>query len=100
MRQQQLSNVPRRRSDGGLSVDLLPRSGRMVSVGGFGISHRSSRVPRHIRPVLTVLLVIATALVVFDAHLLAVLIAPSWWAPVLVCSSWWIAYAVAKDLTT
>ena len=100
MRQQQLSTGPRPRFAGGLSVDLLPRSGRMVSVGGFGISRRSSRVHDRIRRALTVLLVIATALVVVDAHLLAVLIAPSWWAPVLVCGSWWISYAVAKDLTT
>ena len=98
MRQQQLSTGPRRRFAGGHSVDLLPRSGRMVSVGGFGISRRSSRVHRNIRPALTFLLVIATALVVVDAHLLAVLLAPSWWAPVLVAGSWWFACEVAKEL--
>lgn len=98
MRQQQLSTGPRRQSDGGPRGASSDRSARTRIGGGFGILRRSSRAHRNIRPALTFLTVIATALVVVDAHLLAALLAPSWWAPALVAGSWWFACEVAKEL--
>ena len=79
-------------------MDSSSRVVRMGAGGVCGTFTRSSPARWSIRLV-NLLLVIATVLILIDAHLLAVLIAPSWWAPILVGGSWWIAYLIARELT-
>ena len=88
----------RPRSAGGRSVDSSSRVVRMGAGGVCGTFTRLSHARWSIRLV-NLLLVIATVLILIDAHLLAVLIAPSWWAPILVAGSWWITYLIARELT-
>ena len=92
------SSGRRPRSAGGRSVDSSSRVVRMGAGGVCGTFTRLSRARWSIRLV-NLLLAIFAVLILIDAHLLAVLIAPSWWAPLLVAGSWWITYLIARELT-
>ena len=92
------SSGRRPRSAGGHNGASSSRVVRMGAGGVCGTFTRLSHARWSIRLV-NLLLAIFAVLILIDAHLLAVLIAPSWWAPILVAGSWWITYLIARELT-
>ena len=79
----------------------MDSSSRVVRMGAGGVCGTSTRLSpaRWSIRLVNLLLAIFAILILIDAHLLAVLIAPSWWAPILVAGSWWITYLIARELT-